>query len=325
MSDEKLTYEDLYGEAPEGDDNAGTAETSTGEEETATDEPAEEAAEETEETTEEAEEDGADGDADGDTEGEPEDEADEDGGEPDREKNARYAAVRRKEQAKARAKAQAEIERIRQEERQRAQETIDAAFAKSGMKNPYTGQLIRSQAEYDEYQQRHAEEAREALRRKTGMSDEEYDAMIASLPEVRKAMETQARAEEKLRQAFEREKQQWIQEQVDKIHARDPSINSIQDIEAADPEGKVAAKVRQGYSLFDAWSTEHLDELTSRGRQQAAAAAVNKARSKDHLVSTRSRGKGDEPVPENVRRLYREINPEASEEEIRRHYNKTLS
>ena len=72
--------------------------------------------------------------------------------------------------------------RARQDEA--ARRAVDEAFALSGLRNPYTGQLITSKAEYDAYRERFERERREQVLKQTGMTQEEFQRFVQELPEV---------------------------------------------------------------------------------------------------------------------------------------------
>ena len=128
----------------------------------------------------------------------PEDQAAEGGKTED---DARYAAARRK----AEAERDAEIERIRRESQEETRRAIDEAIRSSGMTNPYTGQPITSKEELDAYQRQHQARQAQALQKKAGLTPEEYQALVNSLPEVRQEREARVKAEAAARQVRERE------------------------------------------------------------------------------------------------------------------------
>ena len=62
--------------------------------------------------------------------------------------------------------------------------------------------------------------------------------------------------------------------------------------------------------------------LAQRSAAGARQAAVNSARSKEHLTETKTRGSGAASVPAEVREQYKLFVPNATEEEIQKHWQK---
>lgn len=203
-----------------------------------------------------------------------------------------------------------------------AQRTIDEAFARSGLRNPYTGQPITSKAEYDAYKDQFDAERRDQVLKKTGMSDEEFQRFVRDLPEVRKAREAQEAAEKAQREAREAAARVKIDEQIREIGALDPSIKSLQDLTKMPTYPRFYELVRRGNTFTDAFRLANFDALAQRAAAGGRQAAVNAVRSKEHLEQTMSRGRGAVNVPADVREQYRIFNPDATDEEIQRHYQK---
>lgn len=111
-----------------------------------------------------------------------------------------------------------------------AQRIIDETFARSGLRNPYTGQPITSKAEYDAYLERFSAEQMDQVLKKTGMSGEQFQQFVQNLPEVRKAREAQAAAEQTVREAREAAAKVKVDEQIREIGTLDPSIKSLEDL-----------------------------------------------------------------------------------------------
>lgn len=213
---------------------------------------------------------------------------------------------------------EAAIARVREE----AQRTIDEVFARSGLKNPYTGAPITSKAEYDAYRERFEAERREKILKQTGMSGEEFQQFVQELPEVRKAREAQEAAEKAVREAREAASRVKVEEQVREIGQMDPSIKSLEDLAKMPTYPRFYELVKRGNTLADAFRLANFDALTQGAAAGARQAAVNAARSKEHLEQTKTRGKGAVSVPADVREQYRLFIPDATDEEIQRHYQK---
>jgi len=205
-----------------------------------------------------------------------------------------------------------------------AKRAIDEVFAQSGMRNPYTGQPITSKAEYDAYRAQFDRERREHILQQTGMSEEEFNQFVQDLPEVRKARETQEAAEKAERAAREAAARVKMDEQLREIGALNPSIRSLEDLAKMPTYPRFYELVRRGNTLTDAFKLANYEALTQSAAAGARQAAVNAARSKGHLEQTRSRGTGAVSVPAEVREQYKLFNPDATDEEIQRHYARSV-
>jgi len=233
------------------------------------------------------------------------------------EERARYAAARRK----AEAERDAAIRRAKEDARAEAQRTIDEAFRNSGLTNPYTKRPITTKAEYDEYKERSEAEQKARVLKKSGMSDAEWDAFVETLPEVRAAKEAQRAAETAARQAREQQARRMFDEQLREISTLDPAIREAGDLRKLDTYPRFMELVKKGNSLTDAYKLANFDRLSRASAAAGEQAAKNAAQGKRHLSQTVSRGTGAAPVPADVREEYLALNPTATDEEIRRHYN----
>lgn len=242
-------------------------------------------------------------------------------GEPAQEKteeDARYAAARRK----AEADRDAEIERVRREAREATSRAVDDAIRSSGMVDPYLGKPITSKAELDAYLTRHQEEQAEAMQKKAGLTREQYQAFVNSLPEVRQARQAQAQAEDQAKQIREQTARARIEEQIREISALDPSVKSLGDLTKLESYPRLREMVQRGNTLVDAYKLANYDALTQRAAEASRKAAVRAAAGKEHLSTTVQRGTGAVTVPEDVKAEYKAFNPDATDEEIQKHYQK---
>ena len=107
--------------------------------------------------------------------------------EPKTDRDAQFAAARRK----AEAERDAAIARAKED----AQKQVDEFFKNSGLMNPYTGQPITTRAEYEAYRERFEADQKAKLMEKAGITQEEFQAFVQGLPEVRAARQAKAEAE----------------------------------------------------------------------------------------------------------------------------------
>jgi hypothetical protein len=239
-----------------------------------------------------------------------------------KEERARYAAQRR--EAEKQAAIDAAVAQAKQEAQQEAQKAIDEAFRTSGLVDPYTKKPITTKAEYDAYRQRYETEAKARLMRKAGMTDEEFNRFIATLPEVKQAQQLKEEAEAAKRQALEAQAKLKLDEQMKQIGALNPEVRELGDLTKMPTYPRFYELVKKGLDLVDAYKLANIDSLTQGMAQASRQAALNSARSKDHLSPTATRGAGAVTVPSDELALYRELNPGMSEAEIQKHYNKYI-
>ena len=237
------------------------------------------------------------------------------------EEDARYAAARRKaEQERDQAIAQA-----RQEAQAQAQRAIDEAFRNAGLTNPYTNQPITNKAEYDAYLERFQADQREKLQKKSGMNQAQFNQFLNSLPEIRQAREAQAKAEQATRQAREQAAKANLEQQLKEISQLDPTIKELKDLTRMPNYQTFYDLVKRGNTFTDAYKLANFDALTQRAAQASRQTAMQAAASKEHLAVTTQRGQGAVTVPDDVKAEYRAFNPDATDEEIARNYNKYVS
>jgi len=237
---------------------------------------------------------------------------------------------------------------------------LSAELLRAGLKDPYTGKPITTLEELRAYSQRaeaaRAEESkrqRDEVRRRTGMTEAQFDEFISGLDEVRSA-----RAERDAAAAREAERSRArldadIKEQVAAINAINPAIKTLADLHTMDTYPQLYEHVKRGASILDAYRLANFDSLVAGGgkasannaprnadtapegapagdqaQQQIDAAAVRQsalnAQSKQHLNKTVQRGKGAMSVPADVAAQYRIFIPDLTDAEIQKHYNADL-
>lgn len=232
--------------------------------------------------------------------------------EPKTDRDAQFAAARRK--------AEAERDAAIAQAKEDAQKQVDEFFKTSGLMNPYTGQPITTRAEYEAYRERFEADQKAKLMEKAGITQEEFQAFVQGLPEVRAARQAKAEAEAAARQAREQEAKARVDEQLRQIRAIDPTVKELGDLAKLDTYPKLYDMVKRGYSILDAYRLANYDTLAQRAAEASRKAAINSVQSKQHLKATESRGGGAIPVPDSVLEEYRVLNPGATKEEIQKHY-----
>ena len=222
--------------------------------------------------------------------------------------NAKYAAARRKAEAERdEAIARANAERKR---------TVEEILTAIDMQDPYTGRRITTEEELAEYRKKHDEERSAEFKRRAGMGDEEYKSFVDSLPEVRAAKEAEAAAN------FAKKRAE-IEEDLKKIQEADPNVTDFVALTKTEGYSRISDLYGKGVSLYDAYKLVNYDKMVERAASASKQAAINAARSKSHLTSTAQRGTGSVDVPADVMAQYRLFLPNASVDDIRKHYNKS--
>ena len=236
----------------------------------------------------------------------------------DPKERARFAAARRK----AEAERDAAVKKAKEEAAVELQRAVDEAFALTGITNPYTGQPIRSKAEYEAYRTQAAEDRRDKLLRKSGMTEAEYKEFVDDLPEVKAARAAKEQADAAAQTAREAAARQKVDEQLTEIAKFDPSVKTLADLAKTENYPKVYEMVKKGYDLADAYKLANFDAVRQSTAEVTRQAAMNAAAGKGHLSGTSSRGVGTVSVPADVKEMYRMFDPDATDAEIQKHYNR---
>lgn len=217
-------------------------------------------------------------------------------------------------------------------ERQRQEQVMADFFRSANLRDPVTGEIIRDMSGLESYSQ--AAETRRLERNlaEGKLTPEDIDAMIrrrlaakpqeAGTPPAAQTEHPAAQTETPAPQVTEEQ----VAAELAEIHRLDPSVNSLEDILKGPEREAFVSAVRRGNSFLDAFRLASFDRLQQQRQveaaQRAAQAERNRSRSKEHMVPAGSRGQGAAEVPADILELYREIMPEASAEEIQKHYNK---
>lgn len=159
--------------------------------------------------------------------------------------------------------------------------------------------------------------------KKSGMSDEEFNAFVNDLPEVKQAKEAQAAAEQAQQEANEAQARVKVDEQLKEISKLNPNIRELKDLAAMETYPKFYELVKKGNTLVDAYRLANFEALTSSAAAATRQAALNNLQGKQHMGQTKERGAGAVSVPAEVKEMYRALNPGATDAEIQAHYNRS--
>jgi len=108
-----------------------------------------------------------------------------------------------------------------------------------------------------------------------------------------------------------------VDRQLAEIRQMDPEMRDLNAILQSEAGQKFRQYVETGLDFVDAYKLAAEERLAGiRANRQGARTG-----GKDHLTSTSSRGSGDIDVPADEMALFKELNPDMSEAEIRKFYN----
>lgn len=216
----------------------------------------------------------------------------------------------------------------------RRQAEIDQAYAAAfaGKLDPYTKQPITCKADYDRYQAKlRADQQRqqEERMRQAGVAPEAVRALIDQHPVVREAQEVIQAVQAERERAQAEQAKGWYGEQLKQINALDPEakVTSLEDLAARDQGQyrKMMGMVGAGVPLADAYKALNFDALAQKRAAAAQQAVRNQAAGKAHLAPVGGQGKSGVDVPAEVRAMYRDLNPDMTDAQIKAEYGKYLA
>lgn len=145
-----------------------------------------------------------------------------------------------------------------------------------------------------------------------------FQRYLTALPEIQKAKAMQNEAKEmQVRLQMEKEMQE--------ICGMNPNIKNPGDLREMPTYGEMLRLVEKGNSLVEAYKLANFASLTATAAAAESKRLLNRLGETAHLTRTATRqGTAMEAVPAEVLRQYRVFNPNASDAEIQRHYNKEI-
>ena len=219
--------------------------------------------------------------------------------------------------------AQQAAQRRKHEEAQRVQRERDAVFAQiyHGQINPYTNKPIQSEKDYQQYVQQYTQDQLQ----QAGVDQSVVQQAVNADPRVQQAaaiiQQQQAMAAQQAQQA----QTQQFHVALQAIQQFDPAVKSFEDIINNPHFAEIEQRWQKGYSLEDAYYLANRSELSQKKQAAAKQQVINQAAGKKHLKPTGNNGSGDDvQVPADVMAMYREMNPKATEAEIRKNYAKFM-
>lgn len=252
--------------------------------------------------------------------GVPAEESGEKPGEMSKEQRREAAAARRR--AEQQAAIDEAVQKAVQEEKDRAKGEMAAFFKKAHLKNTLTGEDITNMEEFDAWEKAFSASKLQRELKEGKLTPESLEAAIAENPAVKRAQELIRQQEEASKEAEASAAKARVDAELLEIQKLDPEIRSVEDLLHMPAAKEFYALVQKGNSFLDAFRLANYERLTAKVAEAAKQQAQNLSRSKDHLTATTGqRGGGAISVPPDELRLFREINPGASEADIQTYYN----
>ena len=213
---------------------------------------------------------------------------------------------------------QQELERVRQE----GKEALNAQVKGMNLVDPYHGNKpITNVEELEAYKTADREAKIDRYCKAAGITREQFDELVGGLPEVRGAKDAQARAEAAEKAAQERQARERLDADLAQIRKLCPEIKNLDALVAHKSYDKVIARMKEtGDGVLDAFKHVNFDELMTDREKNVRRQGVRNQRGKDHLKGSGGKGSGGVSVPGEVYREYKRYNPNATDEEIARHY-----
>lgn len=222
------------------------------------------------------------------------------------EDNAKYAAARRKAEQEKDLAVKEAIEKAKAE----ALEQFNQKLAASNLFDPYTNKPVKSLEEFDRWQEAFSKEQLKSKMEEIGVDEKTLNELVSFHPAVREAQQLRYRG--------------IVEESLKQIQEYDPSIKSIKDLAESEHGAEIEEKIKQGYSISDAWKLANLDMIAQRKAKAAKLETAKNITSKEHLEKSGQRGQNQITVPQDVVNEYRKFNPKATIEQIQKHYAKDM-
>ncbi len=195
-------------------------------------------------------------------------------------------------------------------------------FTLLGLKDPKTKELLTKREDVLEQVDRAEESAMQKRLAKGELTKEDLQRIIMQTPEIQ-ALQARAQQAEASNEAMQAEAfEKTAQAELAAIKRYDPNIEGLSDIIAKPGSDKFIKLVQSNVSYLDAYRATWADEIAANAKSAGAAVVRSATGGKEHLRPTQYRGDGGVEVPSTVMAQYRGLMPNATEAEIRAHYNK---
>jgi electron transfer flavoprotein alpha/beta subunit len=220
--------------------------------------------------------------------------------------NAQYAAARRKAEEESANKING----------------INSEFKRlfGNIVNPVTGKNIESYTDYLQAVEYQRKEATNKMLQEKGIEPDVLERIINESPAIREAQQI-------LENNKKAEASRQLEADLKVLSAIEPSIKTIDDVANHPSYDKVLGYVQNGLGLADAFKLANFDSLASKKSEAVKQAAVNQAKSKNHMETTNGVAVASEtlaPIPPGVLSKWRSAYPELSMEQLTKKYNDSI-
>jgi len=216
----------------------------------------------------------------------------------------------------------AEARRVAEANARKAQIARDNEFLNrfGHLKNPKTGQPIRSEADYLAALDAQEEMKAKAQLEQNGVDPTLIDTLVNNNPAIRQAQAVMAQQKESQTLA-------QIIGEVAELKAIDPSINTLYDV-PPDVLRCVLDNASHGrhVNLIEAYKLTQFGRVSEKQQAAIQQNAINQAKGKQHLSPVNGVSTPDEgaEIPASVLATWKEAFPDKSKAELKKLYNQTL-
>jgi len=186
--------------------------------------------------------------------------------------------------------------------------------------NPVTGKNIESYTDYIQAVEYQRKEATNKMLQEKGIEPSVIERLINESPTMRQAQQI-------LEDNKKAEASRQLEADLKVLSAIEPSIKTIDDVANHPSYDKVLGYVQNGLGLADAFKLANFDSLASKKSEAVKQAAVNQAKSKNHMETTNGVAVASEtlaPIPPGVLGKWRSAYPELSMEQLTKKYNDSI-
>lgn len=239
-------------------------------------------------------------------------------------------AAERHRQAEARRRAEREENerRIAEDVERRTQKKLDAIIASMGRKNPYTGKVITTQAELEEYNEENIRRKRADELKAAGLSEDTLRQIIDSHPDVKAAKEAAEKMEQARKAYAQAAQEEDLKDELRKISKFDANIKTASDLINHPKYQEIRRLVKENnHTLAEAFELATEADRHAMEMERTAQATARAAAGKNHLISSRSSGAAGQTVqvPPEIMAGYKARNPRITAAEAAKKYERFLS
>lgn len=194
-------------------------------------------------------------------------------------------------------------------------------FEKAKLKNTLTGQPITSMDDFNAWKRDFGAAKLQKDLKDGTLTPETLDKVISESPSMQRIKQLLERNEQARQESENAAAQAKIDAELQEINKLDSSIRTIKDLLTMPEAKEFYEYVRRGNTFIDAFHLINRKRQTAETGKQQPIGAV---REKSHLrTAGTSRGAGAAAIPAEEMKLFKLLNPQATEAEIQAYYNKS--